>query len=94
MIMLRQLEKNCELKSVKQLRKQLLRELRHFGISYTYIGFVVGPFPTLFHITGRKGFQINIEFAMWGDTFDEAMQRFSDIVCVLEKSIRRCEQSY
>ena len=41
--------------------------------------------PTVFCSSGRRGFQIDIEFALWGDSFDEAMHRFSDVVTVMRK---------
>jgi hypothetical protein len=91
MVMWRELDKNCRQKTTRWLLKQLLRQFRHFEKKYDYIGFVVGPFPTLFRATGQKGHQIDIEFAMWGDEVREAMERFPDVVHVLERSIKKCE---
>jgi len=62
------------------------------GGSYTHIGFVVGQLPTVFCSTGCRGFQIDIEFAMWGDSFDEAMHRLSDVVTVVRKAVEGCEK--
>ncbi len=52
---------------------------------------MAGLFPTLFRASGLKGYQIDIEFAMWGDEFQEAMERFPEVVLVLDRSIRKCE---
>ncbi len=43
----------------------------------------------MFRASEQKGYQIDVEFAMWGDTFEEAMQRFSDVVLVLERAIKK-----
>lgn len=88
MLIWRQLDKNCRWRSVKTLLKRLRRELRRAGKSYQYIGFVVGPFPTQFRQINQRGHQIDIEFAMWGDSFEEAMERFVDVVVVLEKALK------
>jgi hypothetical protein len=90
-LMWRELDRNCRQKSVRWLFKQLLRQFRSVERQYDYIGFVAGPFPTLFRATGQKGHQIDIEFAMWGDEVQEAMERFPDVVVVLDRSIRKCE---
>ncbi len=90
-LMWRVLDRNSRQKTVRWLLKQLLRQFRRFERQYDYIGFVAGPFPTLFRETGKKGFQIDVEFAMWGNEFQEAMERFSDVVLVLTKSIKECE---
>ena len=37
---------------------------------------------------------MDIEFAMWGNTFGEAMHRFSDVVTVIEKAVRGTENNY
>ena len=89
--MWRELDRNCRQKTIRWLLKQLLRQFRRFERQYDYIGFVAGPFPTLFRETGKKGHQIDVEFAMWGDEFQEAMERFPDVVLVLAKSIKKCE---
>ena len=91
MLMWRELDRNCRQKTIRWLLKQLLRQFRHFERQYDYIGFVVGPFPTLFGATGQQGHQIDIEFAMWGDELQEAMERFPDVVFVLDRSIKKCE---
>lgn len=91
MLIWRQLDRNCQWKTVRLVLKRFRRELKRVGKAYDHIGFVVGPFPTLFQTTGRKGYQIDIEFAMWGDSFDEAMQRFSNAVLVLDETIKNCE---
>lgn len=88
----RRLDRNCQPSEVKRLLRRLRCALGRAGRGYSYIGFVVGPFPTFFVETGRRGFQIDIEFAMWGDTFDEAMHRFSHVVAVLDQAIKKCEQ--
>lgn len=91
MFMWRDLERNCRQKSVRRLLKQLLRQLRRHETRYSHIGFAVGPFPTVFRATGQKGYQIDVEFAMWGDSFEEAMERFGDVVAVLDRAMRKCE---
>jgi hypothetical protein len=45
----------------------------------------------MFRATEQKGYQIDVEFAMWGDSFEEAMERFSDVVVVLERAIKKSE---
>jgi hypothetical protein len=90
----RELEKNCQQESIKWLIRQLIRQFKHLKKRYNYIGFVVGPFPTMFRATGKNGHQIDVEFAMWGDSFEDAMQRFSDVVYVLDRVIKRCEAKY
>lgn len=92
MLMLRNMDQNCEPATVNWLLKRLRGALSRAGTAHTYIGFVVGPFPTIFCATGRRGFQIDIEFAMWGDTFEEAMHRFSEVVEVMAKAVERCER--
>src|SRR3546814_854102 len=92
MLMWRRLDRNCQAPAVKRLLSRFKGALRGAGRDYTHIGFVVGPFPTLFTATGRRGFQIDIEFAMWGDSFNEAMQRFPDVVDVLDRAIKACER--
>src|SRR3546814_2608507 len=92
MLMWRRLDRNCQAPAVKRLLSRFKGALRGAGRDYTHIGFVVGPFPTLFTATGRRGFQIDIEFAMWGDSFNEAMQRFPDDVDVLDRAIKACER--
>jgi len=71
MLMRRKLEQNCQQTAVNRLLRRLTIALRRAGRTCTHIGFVVGPFPTLFCSTGQRGFQIDIEFAMWGDSFEE-----------------------
>lgn len=93
MLIWRQLDKNCRPKTVRQLLKRFRRELKRVGKPHKYIGFIVGPFPTRFHRTGRKGYQIDIEFAMWGNSFEESMQRFPDVVSMLDETIKNCEAS-
>lgn len=93
MLMWRRLDRNSQPAVVRGLLKRLRTKLKHAGRAYTHIGFVVGPFPTVFSATGRKGFQIDIEFAMWGDSFEEAILRFSDVVAVMDKAVRKCERS-
>lgn len=92
-LMSRRLDRNCQWAAVKRLLKRLRGALKRAGRAYTHIGFVVGPFPTLFSATGQRGFQIDIEFAMWGDSFEEAMYRFSDVVTIIEKAVKECERS-
>jgi len=92
MLIWRRLDRNCQPAAVKRLLKRLRGALKRAGRDHTHIGFVVGPFPTIFAETGRKGYQIDIEFAMWGDTFEEAMQRFIDVVAVTDQAIRDCEK--
>ena len=92
MLMRRRLDQNCLPSAVKQLLRRFKGALERAGGGYTHIGFVVGPFPTVFTATGQRGFQIDIEFAIWGDSFDEAMRRFSDVVTVLERAIKKCER--
>jgi hypothetical protein len=91
MLMSREPGSNSQQKAVRSLLKQLLRQFKRLEKQYDYIGFVVGPFPTLFSATGQKGYQIDVEFAMWGDTFEEAMNRFPDVVSALDRSIKKCE---
>ena len=92
MLMWRRQDRNCQPSVVKRLLRRLQGALKQAGRNYKYIGFVVGPFPTVFTATGRRGFQIDIEFAMWGDSFDEAMHRFSDVVVVLDRAVKACER--
>ena len=92
MLLWRRLDRNCQPSDVKRLLRRLRAALQRAGSGYSYIGFVVGPFPTFFTATGRRGFQMDIEFAMWGDTFDEAMHRFSDVVALLDRAIKKCER--
>jgi hypothetical protein len=92
MLMWRRLDRNCQRSAVKRLLRRLRGALKRAGRDYTHIGFVVGPFPTIFTATGRRGFQIDIEFAMWGDSFDDGMHRFSDVVVVLDRAVRKCER--
>jgi hypothetical protein len=92
MLMWRGLDQNCQQADVNQLLKRFRRALQRAGGTYRHIGFVVGPFPTVFCSTGRRGFQIDIEFAMWGDSFDEAMHRFSDAVTVIRKAVEGCKK--
>ncbi len=92
--MWREVDKNCKQKAVRWLLKQLLRQFRRLETRHNYIGFVVGPYPTIFRLSEQKGYQIDLEFAMWGDTFEEAMQRFSDVVLVLERAIKKCEANF
>lgn len=66
MLMWRTLDQNCQPASVTRTLKGFRRMLKHAGRTCTHIGFVVGPFPTIFCATGQRGFQIDIEFAMWG----------------------------
>lgn len=94
MLMLRQMDQNCEPDVVNRLLDQLRVAIRGAGTAHTYIGFIVGPFPTVFCATGQRGFQMDIEFAMWGDTFGEAMHRFSDVVTVIEKAVWGIEKNY
>lgn len=91
MFMWRDLAKNCRQDTVRWVLDKLLAQFRRVERQYNYIGFVVGPFPTIFRDTGKRGYQIDVEFAMWGDSFEEAMQRFSDVVLVMDQSIKRCE---
>lgn len=93
-LMWRELDRNCRQKTTRWLLKQLLRQFRRFQWKYDYIGFVVGPFPTEFRATGLKGYQIDVEFAMWGDEFEEAMKRFPDVVHVLDIAIKKCEAKF
>ena len=92
MLMLREIDQNCEPDAAKTLLKRFRGALRRAGTANTHIGFIVGPFPTVFCATGRRGFQIDIEFAMWGDTFEEAMNRFADVVSIIDKAVKRCER--
>lgn len=92
MLMRRNLDQNCQQTAVNRLLKRFRSALRRSGRGCAYIGFVIGPFPTVFCSTGRRGFQIDTEFAMWGDSFDEAMRRFSDVVMVIEKAIEASER--
>ena len=92
MFMWRTIDRNCEPTAVEPLLARFRVALRRAGRGHTHIGFVVGPFPTVFCATGRKGFQVDVEFAMWGDSFDEAMHRFSDVVLIVEKALERCER--
>ena len=71
MLMYRRLDQNCQPKAVARLIQQLRAGIRRAGRRDTHIGFIIGPFPTLFCATGQGGFQIDIEFAMWGDSFEE-----------------------
>ena len=92
MLMWRKVYRNYDGEVVKQLLELLRGALTRAGRARTYIGFVVGPFPTVFCATGRKGFQVDIEFAMWGDTFEEGMHRFSDVVTLIESAVEQCER--
>lgn len=92
MLIWRRLDRNCQPSAVKRLLRRFRGALKRAGRDYTRIGFVVGPFPTNFTATGRSGFQIDIEFAMWGDSFDDAMRRFSDVVVVLDSAVKKCER--
>jgi len=93
MLMWRNVDRNCQQGEVNRLLKRLKAALRRAGRPYTHIGFVVGPFPTVFCSTGQRGFQVDIEFAMWGDSFEESMGRFSDAVAVIQKAVEECERS-
>lgn len=92
MLMWRKLDQNCQPPAVRRLLQGFRRALKRAGRAYSHIGFVVGPFPTVFCTTGRRGHQIDIEFAMWGDSFEEAMHRFSDVVTVVEQAVKECER--
>ena len=92
MLMFRDLEQNCSKPRVFKMTGALQRKLLRFGKDAHHVGFVVGPFPTLFVETGRRGFQFDIEFAMWGDSFDEAMSRFDVVVGLMEAAILECEK--
>lgn len=91
MLMWRRLERNYPPSAATRLCRRFRRALEHAGKAFTHIGFVVGPFPTLFTASGRKGFQVDVEFAMWGDSLEDGMRRLDDVVAVLEKAVRRCE---
>ena len=93
MLMFRDLNQNCSKKRVFKLVNTIQRKLAHYGRQSDYVGFVVGPFPTVFTATGRRGFQVDIEFAMWGDTVEEAIARFEVVVRLMEKAILDCETS-
>ena len=92
MLLWRRLDRDCQPSEVKRLLRRLRAALQRAGSGYSSIGFVVGPFPTFFTATGRSGFQTDIEFAMWDDSFDDAMHRFSDVVAVLDRAIKKCER--
>ena len=92
MLMYRKLDQNCQPESVRRLVERLRAGLRRAGRRYTHVGFVIGPFPTLFCTTGQRGSQIDIEFAMWGDSFEEGMHRFSDVVGIMEQAVKECEK--
>lgn len=94
MFMWRELDNNYDQRSARWLLKQLLRKFKRLQRRHNYIGFVVGPFPTVFRATGKAGYQVDVEFAMWGNSFEEAMQRFSDVISVLDQSIKECEANY
>lgn len=94
MIIWRELDKNCQNKAIRWLLKQSLRQLRRLELRYHYIGFAIGPFPTVYRATQKRGYQIDFEFAMWGDDFGEAMQRFPEVVGVLDQVIKKCELLY
>lgn len=93
MLMWRNVDRDCQQAAVTRLLTRLKAALRRAGRPYTHIGFVVGPFPTVFCSTGQRGFQVDIEFAMWGDSFEESMRRFPDVVAVLEKAVEECERN-
>ena len=93
MLMWRKVDRNCQQAAINRLLGRLKAALRRSGRPYTHIGFVVGPFPTVFCSTGQRGFQLDIEFAMWGDSFEESMCRFSDIVAVMEKAVEEGERN-
>lgn len=92
MLMWRELDQNCQWVAVNRLLRRFRCALGRAGRDCTHIGFVIGPFPTVFCSTGRRGFQIDIEFAMWGDSFDESMRRFSDVVMVIDKAVESSER--
>lgn len=92
MLMWRNLDRNCQPAAVNRLVARLKAALRRAGRPCTHIGFVVGPFPTVFCSTGQRGHQVDIEFAMWGDSFEESLCRFSDVVAVIEKAVEECER--
>lgn len=92
MLMWRDMAKNCRGQPVAWLKDQLLRQFKRYRQRHNYIGFVLGPFPTVFEVTGERGYQIDIEFAMWGDTYEEALERFPEVVTVLDRAIRRIEK--
>lgn len=91
MLMFRDLDQNCSKKRILKLVNRIQQKLSHYGRQSDYVGFVVGPFPTVFTETGRRGFQVDIEFAMWGDTIEEAIARFEVVVRLMEKAIVDCE---
>lgn len=92
MLMWRDEMKNCREKPVSWLKSQLLRQFKRYKQRHNYIGFVLGPFPTIFSTTGERGYQIDVEFAMWGDTYDEALNHFPEVVATLDRVIRRVER--
>jgi hypothetical protein len=93
MLMFRDLDQNFSKKHIFKLINRIQRKLAHYGRHSDYVGFVVGPFPTVFVDTGKRGFQVDIEFAMWGDTVEEAIGRFEVVVRLMEKAIVDCENS-
>lgn len=92
MLMWRDIERNCRSTSVTWLRNQLLQQFKRYRRRHDYVGFALGPFPTVFSASGAEGHQIDIEFAMWGDTYEEALDRFRDVVAILDKVLRRVER--
>jgi hypothetical protein len=93
MLMYRDPDQNCSKKRIFKLIRAIQRKLLVAGKDADYVGFVVGPFPTLFAETGRRGFQVDIEFAMWGDSFKEAIGRFNEVVRLMESAILEAEQT-
>ncbi|MAS15459.1 MAG: hypothetical protein CMH69_19455 [Nitratireductor sp.] len=92
MLIFRDLDQNCSKKHVIKLVRKMQRQLLNFGRDASYVGFVVGPFPTLFLETQKRGFQTDIEFAMWGDSFEDAMARFDEVVGLMERTIVECDK--
>lgn len=93
MLMWRNADRNCDPAAVERLVRRSKAALRRAGRPYMNIGFVVGPFPTVFCSTGQTGHQVDIEFAMWGDSFEESICRFSDVVTLIEKAVEECERN-
>lgn len=94
MLMWRDTAKNCREKPVAWLQSQFLRQFKRLRKRYDCIGFVLGPFPTIFSESGARGYQIDVEFAMWGDSYEEALDRLPDVVSALEKVVQQVEKRH
>lgn len=60
MLIFRDVEQNCSKKRIFKLIRAIERTLLRSGKDVDYVGFVVGPFPTLFVDRGRRGFQVEV----------------------------------